>query len=263
MRKEIRDLTYDEFRSLRELIQTKTGIFIDDGKFYFLESKVKQRMYELGLKDPAVYVDIVSRGFYEFQKLINEITISETKFFRDAKQLELALDNIPYSKIKIWSAGCSTGEEAYTLAILALEKGKDPKVLGSDIDTDALQRAKESVYSFDSVRDIPLSILTKYFEFDKVRNVWGVKGFLREKVIFKQINLADSFAMRAEIGYDFVVCRNVFIYLDEKTRRRVVESFWLSLRDGGCLVLGPSERLSSTTAAFEIKFSEGFFFYIK
>lgn len=274
---------FREFVELRKLIYAKSGIYLGDEKVYFLRRRVEKRMEELGMEDPQEYVNYLrffDRRGRELHKLIEEVTVNETYFFREFPQLQAFAEHcLPevleqkrkglISKLRILSAGCSTGEEPYTLAIILKEMVDDldslaPRVVAVDIDGKVLDKALRGIYEARSVKDVPKVYLERYFE--KVGNgKWRVMNSVRELVTFEQVNLADyeevlRFGMSS---FDFIFCRNVLIYFSEEVRRRVVENFYALLQPGGYIFLGHSESLSRISTAFTLRRRGGYLVYQK
>lgn len=275
---------FREFTELRKLIYAKSGIYLGDEKVYFLRRRVEKRMEELGIEDPQEYVDYLrffDRQGRELHKLVEEVTVNETYFFREFPQLQAFAEHcLPEvlerkrkglftSRLRILSAGCSTGEEPYTLAIILREMVDDlesfsPRIVAVDIDGRVLEKALKGVYEARSVKDVPKVYLERYFE--KVESdKWRVMNSVRELVSFEQVNLADydgvlRFGMSS---FDFIFCRNVLIYFSEEVRRRVVESFYTLLQPGGYIFLGHSESLSRISTAFTLRRRGGYLVYQK
>ncbi|CUS97272.1 chemotaxis protein methyltransferase CheR [Candidatus Kryptobacter tengchongensis] len=264
-------LSDEEFFELRNFISQLTGIFFPDSKRYFVESRVRPRIEFLGLKsftDYLMYLKFSPLRKEELEILFRLITINETYFFRDELQFkvieEAILPEIIESKprngfrtLRIWSAGCSTGEEAYTIAMIFLEKIKprfpDLKVeiIGTDINTAVLEIAKRGIYKQYSMRYVPEDYIRKYFKIlngEEFHLVEEVKKLVR----FTQVNLMDKFQMVMMRNFDLVLLRNVLIYFDENARREVVSMVYDSMNRGGYLVVGYSETLRNLTKAFKV-----------
>ncbi len=272
------DITYLQLDKIRELIYRETGILYETKKDYAMKNRLEKRMEAIGLKSfKEYYKFLLSKGSDELQYLIEELTVNETYFFRDFNQLqgfaELALPlvleekkkNKDYS-LKIWSAACSTGEEPYTLSIICQEmidnyKSWDISILATDIDRQVLKIAKKGEYGSRSMKDTPIPYRQKYFEHDG--KVWRILPHTAEPVTFELLNLMDRRGMRKKRGFDFIFCRNVLIYFDDLSRKKVVNSFYDSLNPGGFLFLGSSESVGRITAAFELTKIEDHLFYRK
>ena len=249
------------FKQIRDFIYEKSGIFISDAKKYLVEKKLVTRLQERNLNSFEDYLSLLKYGSTgdELNKLYDAITTNETYFFREPQQLSVCADNIVpivmekkgSKDIKIWSAACSTGEEAYTLVMMLLEKRSCSRieVIASDISNEVIESAKKAVYGSYSMRNVPEPYLKKYFR----SNGWtheldiSVKSVVR----FTNINLIDAAKMRTVQGMDIAFCRNVLIYFDDKAKQKAVSLLYDSLRPGGFLFIGSSESLHNITRAFK------------
>ncbi|MGA1846612.1 CheR family methyltransferase [Deferribacter abyssi] len=208
---------------------------------------------------------------------MNLLTINETYFFREFPTLQAfaehclpkVIDNKKKSvnnKINIWSAGCSTGEEPYTLAIICKEmidnfEEWEVRILATDIDKTALSRAKIGRYSNRSISKVPEEYFEKYFYYDN--GFYCIADEIKTLVTFEHLNLMDTLALRKKRGFDFIFCRNVLIYFDEISRRQVVNHFYMALNKGGYIFLGHSESVGRITSAFKLKKYGEHLVYIK
>jgi chemotaxis protein methyltransferase CheR len=273
-------ITIKDFIKFRDFIYNRCGIFFETKKIYFVKKRLISRMESLGIGDINVYLNLLHHrdgDDREFQALINLLTTNETYFFREFDQLatfgEHCLVEISDQKeakddrnIRIWSAGCSTGEEPYTLAIILREILEDldlwqVKVYGTDIDTNVLARCRKGIYSPRSVKDVPDEYLATYFS-SQGKN-FQIKPQIKEIVSFKQVNLMDKLSMLQMRRMDFIFCRNVLIYFDEESRREVAGWFYDALLPGGYVFLGHSESMSRISTAFRIKKMGGMIVYQK
>ena len=269
------DLHLEYFMKLRNLIYERTGIRYEENKIYYIKKRLQQRMDACGIQEIDGYIKhlkLFDRDGREFQELMNLLTINETYFFREFSQLqvfaEACLDEVVQRKlaqgeqtIKIFSAGCSTGAEPYTLAIILREMLDDFKrwevlIKAGDLDENVLTTARRGLYDERSVKDVPGNYLKKYFTSPR-QGVYQIKPSASELVVFEHLNLMDSRALRYEDNYDFVFCRNVLIYFDDVSRKQVVEKFYAMLNKGGFVFLGHSESLSRISSAFKIKRLDG------
>ncbi len=263
--------TVEDFIKLKELIYKRTGIKFEERKIYFVKRRVIERMKELGLssgKEFYRYLRLKDRKGHEFQKLVNLLTTNETYFFREFYQLEIfgevLLPEFEERKkkekdfnLRIWSAGCSSGEEPYTLSIIVMEildnyKSWNIEIIATDIDERVLEKAQRGVYGKRSVKDVPPAYLEKYF-IQKDDENFLIKDSVRKNVKFKKLNLIDSYGMSNYRYFDFIFCRNVLIYFDDESRKKVVSHFYNALNPGGFIFLGHSESLSRITTAFKMK----------
>lgn len=274
-------ISADEFELLSNFIYQKTGMRFESKKLYYLSKRVEKRVEALKLESASKYIRMLHHADpkgAEFQRLINLITINETYFFRDFPQLQAFAENcLPElterkascgdKVLRIWSAGCSTGEEPYTLAIILLEMIDDAKywdirITGSDIDLIALERAKEAVYATRSIRDVPPEYLKRYFR-QLSDDSFRLSNAVSSKVNFEHLNLSDKNEVRKRNGYDFIFCRNVMIYFDDISRKHLADHFYVALNPGGYVFLGSSESMGRMNSAFKIRKADGFLVYYK
>lgn len=254
--KVLRDNT---FRQLRDYIYDKSGIFISDSKKYLLENRLSRRIQEkkLGSYDDYLYILLYGNASDELPNLIDSVTTNETYFFREPQQIDVIFDTIVPALLKkqkdvsIWSAACSSGEEPYTLAILAMEKGYNIKkeIIGSDISQRVLEAAKKAVYNSYSIRNVPIQLCRKYFK-PNGQN-YELLPEVKKYVKFMNLNLIDEKQMRLMAGKDIILCRNVLIYFDDKAKKKAVSLLYDSLKPGGYLIIGLSESLHNITRAFK------------
>jgi chemotaxis protein methyltransferase CheR len=261
------EFTRRDFDYLRQLSNAKTGIVVTDDKFDMFYSRLARRVRALGLGSFSDYCRYLDRSGDEGEviELVNAITTNLTSFFRENHHFEFLADtalteaiarNHQTRSLRIWSAGCSTGEEPYSLAMTLAENsarfsGWDTKILASDIDSNVLGQARSGVYAMARVQNLPRERLKAFFQRGrgvqegKVR----VKGHLREQVDFRQINLMEPAQVERQ---DIIFCRNVIIYFDKPTKQRLVERFADHLVDGGYLFIGHSESLYKVTDRFRL-----------
>jgi len=265
-------LTIEKFVKLRDYIYRKVSIYFDEKKLYYVEKRVEARMRAVNLDSFRAYFawmrfDTSNR---ELQELLNALTVNETYFFREYQQLrcfaEEVIPEILQSKngqhpkrVRLWSAGCSTGEEAYTLAIIMREMTKGLPVTweihATDLNTDVLEQAKKGLYGGRAVKDVPDVYLARYFR--RMGEQFEVHPELRRQILFYQLNLLDRENMRKMADFDTIFCRNVLIYFDDASRREVALYFYDALRKGGFIFLGHSESMSRITPIFRLrKFKE-------
>jgi chemotaxis protein methyltransferase CheR len=261
-------LTNHEFILLRDFVYEKAGIYFAENKGYLLESRLAARLDELGLSSFEEYHYYLKYGGQKTEQelisLFDLVTTNETSFFRNPPQLDAfkmivqktyANGCWPEGGLKIWSAGCSTGEEPYTLAILMLElnavmgKPRPFTIFGTDISTKALESAKKGIFNQYSVRNTDKGVLHKYFTEKKGLHV--VNDAVRKQVTLDFLNLMDSDSYRKYRQMDMIFCRNVLIYFDEKAKKKVIENFYESLKPKGYLTIGHAESLHNISRGFK------------
>ncbi|MCA1945966.1 MAG: protein-glutamate O-methyltransferase CheR [Desulfovibrio sp.] len=279
-RKEIK-IGDSEFAQLRDYIYELSGIYIADNRKYLLENRLSGRLKSLNLKDFGEYFyylrfDPNKRN--ELTKLYEVITTNETSFYRNPPQLKVFQDKVladvleeqrknKSKRLHIWSAGCSTGEEPYTLAMIIHEVlGSELptwsiKITANDLSEAVLRSAREGVYTDYALRTTPKEIITKYFtqEGQKFR----VKPEVKRLVSFGHINLNDRMAVKRVERSQIIFCRNVIIYFDDAMKKRVISSFYDNLLPGGYLLIGHSESLHNITRAFKPVHHPGAIIYMK
>lgn len=262
-------LDFMVFASFRDLLRDKLGIFFGDNKVQFLEKRINQRIRDLDFESHNEYFYFLKFGDKdgnELQQLTNLITTNETYMFREYDQLEAFANHcIPEmherklsrgkKSLRIWSAGCSSGEEPYTLAIILKEiledfNDWDIRIMATDVDENMLDLARKAEYGERSVKHVP----HEYFEnhLQAVNGNYQVKEATRKLVEFQHLNLHDRRSLRRMQGFDFIFCRNVLIYFDESARKSVVDQFYTSLSMGGYIFLGHSESVGRISTAFKL-----------
>lgn len=261
-------LSQETFGQLRDLIYERTGIRFADNKKYLLESRLARRLEERNCPDFEAYYHFLKYDpdrEREMTALYNVVTTNETSFFRDMPQLsafaegvlaEILQNGAGASKaLKIWSAACSTGEEPYTLAMMAAEKGILSRgwrleILATDISEMVLKSAQRGLYGEYAIRNTPEQYLKKYFA--QEGSSYAVRPEMRDLVRFQHMNLVDPSRMKVVRGMDVVFCRNVLIYFDEAAKKKVVASLYDSLNPKGYLFIGHSESLHTISRAFKL-----------
>jgi chemotaxis protein methyltransferase CheR len=262
-------LSKEDFTKFRDFIYDKSGIYFADSKLYFLENRLAKKLRAKGLKKYSEYFDLLRRDFSgkELKELFVEVTTNETSFYRNPPQIDAywkkVLPEIAAQKkktmsknLKIWSSASSTGEEPYTLAILALESkslftpGTKIEILASDISQQVLEKAKAGIYDSYTLRNMPKNLISKYFvEKDKK---FHIKQEVKDIVKFQYFNLIDYSSYLRLGKMDIIFCRNVLIYFDENVKRQVIDSFYNILNKDGYLFIGHSESLHNISKKFEL-----------
>lgn len=276
------DLSEEEFLLFQRYISDNAGLFLDDSKLDTLRTALLARTTALNLKDYREYYRFISfnpRGEEEFKELMNLLTVGETYFFRDVRHFEILEkytlpDLIKYKKdrgdnsIRIWSAGCSTGEEPYSVAMfllqhLAIPSLWDIEILATDVSTQALRKAREGIYTKWSLRAIDRKYSQKHFT--PVENKYRLNDDVKQMIRFEYFNLIREPYPLTRMGnyWDIILCKNVTIYFKIDSTKRVIHNFYQSLRDGGSLFIGMAESLFQISDEFNLIEHDGCFLYKK
>ena len=249
-----------DYRRLCQLIYGHCGMDFDDRRRDFVLNRVTKRLPTTPCSDPHEYVMYVQRTdqVTELQHLCESLTTNETYFFREYPQLTSFADHILQDlcevkrrrgefTLNLWSAACSTGEEAYTLGIILSECLDDfPKwnitILATDLSQEVLRKARLGRYEGRSLQYVPKPYLTKHFE--RHDEVYAVRPSTRRLIRFEHVNFLDAAKMSRYGSMDFIFCRNVLIYFDKTSRRHVIERLERAMLPGGFLFVGHSETLA-------------------
>jgi chemotaxis protein methyltransferase CheR len=250
-----------DFRALVQLVHQYAGIALADSKRNLVYGRLSRRLRALGMTSFREYRDHLagSEGPREIVKFVNAISTNLTKFFREIHHFEHLRTHVavPFSRsgnrgmdrrLRIWSAGCSTGEEAYTVAVVLQREisdvaTRDVRILASDIDTDVLAKAARGEYPVSSIEDVPRSF-RQFFPVsggDDGDERIVMDAATKRLVVFRRLNLMDPWPFRGQ--FDVIFCRNVMIYFDTPTKATLVERFTQQLKPGGLLYIGHSESL--------------------
>ncbi len=252
-----REASDHEIEQICTILNQRLGFNYTLQKKYLVQSRLNKRLNDLNLDSYQAYLDLVEKDSAEFNKLVSLVTTNVTSFFRESYQFQVLqhellpdlLANIKTNnKVRCWSAGCSSGEEAYTLAIVfneALGEGWDLRILASDISTVKLQEGMAGEYPQERIEGIPKELRQKYFKQLTMKpEYFQVKPFLREQICFRKINLVEQMDIPGYVKFDLILCRNVFIYLTPSSQEKVVQGFYNLLKNKGYLFLGHSESLN-------------------
>jgi len=262
-------MSEEEYLLLRDCVYSHCGIFFDNDSKYLLERRLGRRLTALGLASYRDYYHFLKynrKKDQELMDIMDILTTNETYFFRESFQLKAFTDEIipeliqksaasNRKTLRIWSAGCSTGEEPYTIAMLlhGIRELRDWKIeiIGTDISQRVLQHARRAVYGKASFRATDEEYIKRFF----VEQEDGLKvcDEIRDIVTISHLNLFDVNRMILLGKMDLIFCRNVIIYFDLAAKKRVVESFFNSMNDGGYLLLGHSESLMNVTTQFTLR----------
>jgi chemotaxis protein methyltransferase CheR len=260
------ELTDSEFKRLRELVHARTGIALSEAKRELVYGRLARRLRKLKLTSFAEYCRLVeSAGSEELQELTNAITTNLTAFFRENYHFEqLGAETLPQiasmrsamRRVRLWSAGCSTGEEPYSMAVVLREglarlPNWDIKLLATDIDSKVVATAAEGVYAADRFKGVSAERVRNWFP-----EATGRPGFcaasadLKALITFKQLNLLEPWPMKGP--FDVIFCRNVVIYFDKATQRRLFDRMADLQEPGGWLFIGHSENLLNVTRRYKL-----------
>ncbi len=261
------ELPDDVFRQLRDQIYKRTGMFFSESSKYLLQKRLSPRAKELNFDSFQKYFYFLQydpRSESEFDQIYDLVTTNETYFFREPAQLNAFAEEIvpelmakkSLKRIRIWSAGCSSGEEPYSIAMLLQEAGWYQKgsfeIFASDLNQAVLQKARRGVYRENAFRSTSPRMREKYFT-KEPDGSWKISDDIRNRVSFGRLNIYDEGRVALLGTLDVVFCRNVIIYFDDASKRVVINNFYNRLVDGGYLLLGHSESLISLSTQFKLK----------
>lgn len=257
----------DEFRLLRDLISGYCGLYFEESSLYFLERRLQNRLARKGFSSFLDYYYLLLYGpgrDEELGSVVDVLTTNETYFFREANQLRTFSEEIvpelvmkaQTPRLRIWSAGCSTGEEPYTLAMLVLEhpelKNWKVDIFASDISQRVLQTARKGIYTKSSFRSMDPRYRERYFqELDPGRS--QIDDRVKRLVNFGHLNLLQPEQWTILTFFDIIFCRNVMIYFNAESKKKMVDNFHRKLEKGGFLLLGHAESLMNISTAFLLR----------
>src|SRR5215813_6410818 len=276
-------ITEAEYKLLQTLVYQECGMYFDERRAHFLQDRLQRRLKICGLDTFYSYYRLLTsfQGKRELAALVENLTVNETSFFRNKPQLELfqktILEDLLHRKqerrdwtLRLWSAGCSTGQEPYTLAMMVCDalayyylrnplpfEMPSPKplipppwkleIVASDISYASLRTAQEGIYNELQMEPVDYTTRLRYFE--KAGDKYSVRPQLKEVVQFDFHNLKTEFLPRRN---DIILCRNVMIYFDEAEQKRLIEKFWHCLNPGGYLFVGHAESLFGLSTKFRM-----------
>lgn len=255
------DLTDGQFSQISALVRDLCGINLHAGKRQLVRARLTRRLRELSLPSFDAYLELLRDDESELVALLDVISTNLTRFFRERSHFDVIVDRLraaaddrPSPTVRIWSAGCSSGEEPYSLAIEMHEAFDDlhlwdAKILATDLSTRMLATARAGVYSVDRLTDVSNELRERHFKAvpgDGQR--YRVAEHIRRMVHFARLNLMDEWPMRGP--FDAILCRNVMIYFEKATQQRLVNRFHEKLRRGGLLLIGHSESLTGVKHPF-------------
>lgn len=254
------------FTLIRDLICQKSGLYFQPSKRQYFLRRLRRRMELYGCHRLSEYYTILESDGRELSELLNLLTTTETYFFRNRQQLKSFQEEVlpvfiqkkresGVSHIYLWSAGCASGEEPYTLAMILLDTLPDIdhwriSMVGTDINTQVLEQARKGIYTARSLRDTPQQYITKYFT--KESDHYRICDRVKQMVTFRPGNLVDKQGSSLIQNIDCIFCRNVLIYFNVESCRAVVNMFYENLTRNGYLFLGHSESLYRITTIFKL-----------
>lgn len=259
-------ITEKEFYLFKDIIYRHTGIQMTEKKRNLVVARLSKRLRALGLQSFSQYYEYLNTSLDasdELNNLINRITTNKTDFFREKHHFDFLTNEVlpvfidsskrgGERRLRIWSAGCSSGEEPYSLAMTIAdafkdERGWDLKILATDLDTDVLMRASRGVYSSPQITPVPIGYLSKYFS--RSSEGYEVSPQIKSMVSFRRLNLMDpAFPMKRP--FDIIFCRNVMIYFDDQTKQDLVKKYHSHLKPNGYMFVGHSESLMNMKHLF-------------
>ncbi len=250
-----------QFERISQLVGQLTGINLHPGKQELVRARLAKRMRSLGLRSFDAYMDYLEHDHPEGEvvDMIEAMTTNKTSFFRELQHFHYLrrqiVPGLRNRKLRVWSAGCSSGEEPYSTAILLAEAIEDHSlwdigILATDLSSHMIAHARKGVYGTQNLRDVPPLLLSKYFSCIETRPVrrYQVVEPLRRRVHFARLNLMEQWPMRGP--FDVIFCRNVMIYFDKVVQEHLVNRFWELLKPGGHLFVGHSESLAGSQHKF-------------
>ena len=262
----IADLTDPQFKELAEIIYQKFGIHLPPSKKELVPRRLSKRLSKMGFADYGEYIQYLKENWQSEQQLLaNAITTNLTSFFREQHHFdfleqsilpELIEKHAMQRRLRIWSAGCSSGEEAYSIAMTvqrfeAQLKNWDVKLLATDLDTNILQTAFDAQYTADQLSKVPASEKLRWCQsVDADGDVYDIDAQLKSMITFKRLNFMDTWPMKGK--FDVIFCRNVLIYFDQETQRRIIKGFAGLQNKGDYLLAGHSENLQPVTEQYAL-----------
>ncbi len=255
-------MTYENFLHIKKLAYKITGISLSDHKQNMIYGRLARRLRALGLQNFDQYCGILEAGDEaELHEFVNSITTNLTAFFRENHHFEFLRDqlvpelikaNLKEKKIRVWSAGCSSGEEPYSIAMVlrsfASIQSWDVKILATDLDSNMVARGKAGIYSSERANSVP-ERYRKFMAINKTTEEIRIRDEVCNLITFKQLNLLSDWPIKGP--FDFIFCRNVVIYFDAETQRRLFNRYADLLKPNGYLFIGHSENLHKVCDRFD------------
>ena len=261
-----------DFEKMKSIIYEKSGIHFSENNRPILESRLKERLKIANLESISEYYRLITNNDEEMKILLDSVTTNLTRFFRNQAHMQafeyyVIPELVAYKKKKnenticLWSAGCSTGEEPYTLAMMLKEllpPGFTASITASDLSLKSLMTAKTGFYSDARITGVPENYLSRYFE--KTSGGYQVVESIKKMIKFDYHNLKYDSGQK---GLDIIFCRNVLIYFDEKAQESVVNRFWDSMNNHSYMIIGHSESLFGMNTKFKFHKTDWATFYTR
>jgi len=258
------NFTAKDFKFIRELVAEQTGISLSEAKSHMVYSRLARRLRSLNIPTFAQYCDYLKNDSSdELVHFVNALTTNLTAFFRENHHFEfLAKTLLPSifatkqeKRLRIWSAGCSTGEEPYSLAMVVRENmpktgNWDIKILATDLDSNVVAKASEGVYDESRMNGISAARMKRFFQKSRQSTKVKVKPEIRELITFKQLNLMHAWPMKGP--FDFIFCRNVVIYFNKETQKQLFQRYADITVEKGHLFIGHSESLFKVSTQYSL-----------
>ncbi len=266
-------LTDAHFEKFRVLIYDASGITFSNSNRPILESRLRERLRAAKLEDVGTYFDLINRNGEEMKLFLDSITTNLTRFFRNQAHFDALVNHVLpdlvafkrakglEKKIRVWSAGCSTGEEPYTIAMIFKDKLPTDfgfEIIASDLSLKSLMTASQGFYPEARIVGIPEPYLPRFF--NKVGDGYQAKDEIKGRIKFDYHNLKFDSGLR---NLDIIFCRNVLIYFDEAAQKNVIDRFWTSMTNHGFLYIGHSESLFGMNTQFKFLKTEWAVLYNK
>ncbi len=264
------DLSEKNFQRIADVIYDHCGINLHDGKKSLVRARLAKRMRECRYRSTPKYIDyaLSEAGSKEFYSLVDSISTNLTSFFREKVHFDYLQSqylpnliakkgNLPNPKLRVWSAGCSSGEEPYTMSIVLTEmfentaRNWDVKILASDVSTRMLEIGQMGTYDADRVKPLTPKQKLRFLTPNKIEGckVYQANNELKKMITFRYLNLMEKWPFNGP--FDIIFCRNVMIYFDKKTQEKLINRYWDLLPSGGLLCIGHSESLTGINHKYD------------
>ncbi len=258
------ELSKKQFDHISRLMYTTSGVNLHFGKEELVKARLAKRLRTLGIVSFDEYIRYVEseRGGSEMLVMVDSLTTNKTSFFRESQHFDYLRESVlpglvgRGGSLRFWCAGCSSGEEPYTLAMVLREEipdidRRDVRILATDISSQVLEKAKNGVYTQDNLADVPKHLAAKYFEVARSDSaeLAMARTNIKQMIRFARLNLMESWPMKGP--FNAIFCRNVMIYFDKPTQQTLVNRYYDLLEPGGHLFVGHSESLTATAHQFK------------